>query len=146
VDLAPRPRPAKKKAKTTKPNKSSTTAGNKKSSIRGKARTMLQQGFQNAPLDVIRDIATHLDLKTLLALTRTCRVTRSLVLDPTSAAIWADIKAREAIPMLSSGVLTDVEFARLVYDKTCHCCAKGQANKLDFTFLIRTCAKCWNKK
>lgn len=53
---------------------------------------------------------------------------------------------RDKVPELDSKELKDVELARLVYDRQCHVCGKGKANKVDFTLMKRACAKCWRSK
>jgi len=95
---------------------------------------------------VIREIASHLDPKTLLALTRTCKVTRALVLDPSSTPIWVQAREGEGIPELTSKALSEVTLARLLFTTSCCVCGKSSAQKLDLTLLIRCCAKCFKAK
>lgn len=143
----PARRPAKKKAKSTKPkatNKNKTT--NKKPVLRGKAKAAFQKGFQNAPIDILQEISSHLDPKTLLALTQTCRVTRALMLDPSTAPIWKAAREREGIPELTSKAMSEIELARFLFVKTCHGCGAKGAAKVDYILLVRTCAKCWKAK
>ncbi|GAA5985732.1 hypothetical protein JCM11641_007196 [Rhodosporidiobolus odoratus] len=129
--------PAKKKAKT-KPK------GKAKAKEKGRARRPKKlELFNNMPLDVLAVVMSHLDTKTLLAMSRACSSFRRLLHSRQGSSIWkAGRHNTHDLPDLAAQDLTEWEYASLVFDTTCHVCHKPKASTVNYTHRVRCCAHC----
>ncbi|BGP12823.1 hypothetical protein JCM10213_008084 [Rhodosporidiobolus nylandii] len=125
--------PAKKaKAPAKGKGKAKTTGGRKKK----------LEVFRNMPLDVLALIMSHLDTKTLLAMSRTCSSFRNLLHSGQGISVWKAARRNIGLPDLKAGDLKEWEYASLMFDSTCHVCQESRAHTVDYTLRARACAKC----
>ncbi|GAA5863594.1 hypothetical protein JCM1840_000071 [Sporobolomyces johnsonii] len=101
--------------------------------------------FNAMPLDILGEIMSHLDTKTVLAMSRTCSVFRRTLHSDHGLSVWRQARANtNGIPDLKAGDLKEWEYASLLFDKTCHVCRKGRTNAVDYVAKVRACAECIN--
>ncbi|ORY84707.1 hypothetical protein BCR35DRAFT_59022 [Leucosporidium creatinivorum] len=92
-----------------------------------------------ADLLLISRICTHLDPQDLLNLCRTSRVWRTFLLSRRARTVWATVRRREKLPLLSG--YSEIKLAVLVFGESCWECA-AKRGELDCYFRTRLCAKC----
>ncbi|KAH8814535.1 hypothetical protein DL96DRAFT_1624074 [Flagelloscypha sp. PMI_526] len=105
---------------------------------------LLKQLVTEAPLDVLFEIFAHLGLPDLLALSRSSKDLRALLLNkasPGTEALWTE--AREAVDGLPEkpDEISEPEFASLMFGKTCMEC--GTNNVAHFMYRRRMCLNCF---
>ncbi|KAI5475202.1 hypothetical protein MNV49_001826 [Pseudohyphozyma bogoriensis] len=135
--------PVIKKKKAT-PKKSNTKGAGGKKGAAAPRRARLSV-FVNLPLDVVCEILGHLDVQTLLALTRTSQVFRSILVAPSGKGLWKAARERVMLPDLTATDLTEWAYASLVYERSCHCCQKKNAPTVDYCLRGRGCKACMKK-
>ncbi|PRQ77074.1 hypothetical protein AAT19DRAFT_12492 [Rhodotorula toruloides] len=131
-DDAPAPPPAKKPK-----NRSAL------SKVKGRKGAMAV--FNALPIDLIFDIASHLDPCDLYVLSRTCKVFRSVVTGTNSQALWQEARARVGLPELELP-MTDLQYAHLLFGKGCTFCDRKNAGKPEPYFRARICTACMKDK
>ncbi|BGP04422.1 hypothetical protein JCM10049v2_000223 [Rhodotorula toruloides] len=129
---APAPPPAKKPK-----NRSAL------SKVKGRKGAMAV--FNALPIDLIFDIASHLDPCDLYVLSRTCKVFRSVVTGTNSQALWQEARARVGLPELALP-MTDLQYAHLLFGKGCTFCDRKNAGKPEPYFRARICTACMKDK
>lgn len=143
----------------------------RKSSTR-KPRTKKLELFQSLPLELVSEvrlssplrpstnpprIASHPNPSTLLALSRTSRIFRALLLAPAANGIWVRARKGAGLPELTAG-MSEVGYARLVWDRSCHVnlrvqggeegademqsFAKGRTGRIFWALRVRFCKTC----
>ncbi|GAA6059092.1 hypothetical protein JCM10212_002063 [Sporobolomyces blumeae] len=112
------------------------------SSKAGKGGRKKLEVFQSMPIDVLVEILGHLDLKTLLAASRTCSLFRRLTHAPSGKRAWDNARRSVGLHDLERGDVAHWEVAQVLYDKTCVGCGKGRAGIVDYYLMVRGCADC----
>ncbi|GAA5890699.1 hypothetical protein JCM5296_004812 [Sporobolomyces johnsonii] len=102
------------------------------------------EAFKAMPLDILVEIMSHLDTKTVLAMSRSCSFFRRTLHSDHGVSVWRQARANTlGIPDLEAGDLKEWEYASLIYDWSCHICQDVPALHVDFVFKFRACFTCW---
>ncbi|GAA5955178.1 hypothetical protein JCM3765_003236 [Sporobolomyces pararoseus] len=140
--------PSKKKPKsktTAKKKKSSSASGAANKGSKKKTRSRLEV-FNKMPLDVLIEIMRQVDLKTLLAMSRTCSIFRQVLHSEGGKSAWRSARHNTGIRDLKRNDLTEWELAQLLFDGTCVDCGKTRAVTVDYALGVRGCANCMRAK
>ncbi|BGP22190.1 hypothetical protein JCM10295v2_001068 [Rhodotorula toruloides] len=86
------------------------------------------------PMDVLVEIARHLDPLTLLHMSRANKIMRH--------PIWQIVRGNLGIPALEVTDMTDMQLAALLFDKECRICGRGRAVITDYCLRMRWCKDC----
>ncbi|KAH8814467.1 hypothetical protein DL96DRAFT_1623858 [Flagelloscypha sp. PMI_526] len=98
---------------------------------------LLKQLVQNAPIEIMLEIFSFVEPEDLLALSRTSRAIRRLLVN--RDRLWA--RARKGIPMpMKPDDLPELRFTRLFFDATCMACAVTKATS--FSYGRKWCKEC----
>ncbi|KAL8286395.1 hypothetical protein RQP46_004412 [Phenoliferia psychrophenolica] len=108
---------------------------------KGRRKSKLEL-FTAMPLDVLINVCFELDPVTLLAMTRTSRVLRNVLVGDNSSAIWARAFRSVQLPLPTATDITPWAVASLCYDRTCHLCQKPRAVTVSWELRARACADC----
>ncbi|GAA5863541.1 hypothetical protein JCM1840_000056 [Sporobolomyces johnsonii] len=101
------------------------------------------EAFKAMPLDILVEIMSHLDTKTVLAMSRSCSSFRRILHSDDGVSVWRQARANtNGIPDLEAGALKEWEYASLIYDRSCHICQNVPTLHVDFVFKIRACSRC----
>ncbi|GAA5913620.1 hypothetical protein JCM8208_003993 [Rhodotorula glutinis] len=125
--------PAAKKRRTSTKGKSTARVKGKKGKL---------SRFLAMPLDILIEIAQHVDPPTLLAMSRTNQLMYNLFARRSAAPIWAAVRRNVDFPDLEATDLSETQLASLVYDRNCHLCGRGRASIVDYSLRIRWCKPC----
>ncbi|SGY16640.1 BQ5605_C012g06936 [Microbotryum silenes-dioicae] len=134
-DPATNTTPAKKKPKT---DSTGQNGGRRKGKLRA---------FQNMPIDILLEIALHLDPATLISLVRAARIFARLLLHDAHRHVWFAAMERAQFPHLESHATRanphSIRYiARIVFDPCCQFCDRHRKAPLDRALLIRVCKEC----
>ncbi|ORY88630.1 hypothetical protein BCR35DRAFT_350866 [Leucosporidium creatinivorum] len=132
--------PASKKAR--RGSGSTSTAVTKKAKGKGKGRAGKLEYFQSMPLDVLCEIAGHLDPVTLLAMSRVSKSFRSLFMSKSSKSIWHLARRNVFLPDLQAEDMSEAAYASLVFERSCMVCGKPRASIVDYFIRARWCRSC----
>ncbi|KAH8806863.1 hypothetical protein DL96DRAFT_1629958 [Flagelloscypha sp. PMI_526] len=107
-------------------------------------RGLLKRLAMEAPLDIMFEVFSHCEPPDLLALSRSSKDIRALLLNrafPGTEALWAS--AREAIPNIPEkpDEISEPEFAALLFDKHCMECDSPKVS--NFAYRKRLCRSCF---
>ncbi|GAA5858024.1 hypothetical protein JCM9279_002505 [Rhodotorula babjevae] len=116
---------------------STTQVANKRK--KGKLSTFLAM-----PLDILVEIAQHLDPPTLLAMTRTNKLMHNLLASRSARPIWAAVRRNVDLPELEATDLNEMQLVSLIHDRNCHLCGRGRAVIVDYAVRARWCKSCQN--
>ncbi|ESK90995.1 hypothetical protein Moror_16393 [Moniliophthora roreri MCA 2997] len=107
------------------------------------SRGLLQKFAKEAPLDIMLEIFTYLQIQDLLHLTRTSKELRGMFLSRSCLQIWrAAIKNSDLPP--SPEDMCEPEYASLAFDSRCAVCGYGPCENIAWECRIRchkTCAR-----
>ncbi|KAG7094856.1 hypothetical protein E1B28_005664 [Marasmius oreades] len=93
------------------------------------------------PLDILYEICTHCQPKTLLALTRVNRLFRKALLSKNARPVWREMRKRYNVPEPFG--LSEPEWARLLFDSACcQVCGVGGVTRVEFILQRRICYGC----
>ncbi|BGP00880.1 F-box domain-containing protein [Rhodotorula toruloides] len=107
----------------------------------GRRRAKLES-FQAMPMDVLVEIARHLDPLTLLHMSRANKMMRHVFARRASKPIWQIVRSNLGIPALEATDITDMQLAALLFDKECRICGCGRAVITDYCLRMRWCKDC----
>ncbi|KAF8909928.1 hypothetical protein CPB85DRAFT_698378 [Mucidula mucida] len=135
-----------------KPSKRTKTKVSSKNRVvvKGKGRKKAASGggaLQRLPAELILEITSYLPPEPLVALMFLCRLFYDILSDssPASLKMWKHARSNETIsvPPPPSDV-TELQWARFLYEKHCQFCGPGPKKKLTrfFSLRKRVCAKC----
>ncbi|KAI0943394.1 hypothetical protein AcW1_002566 [Taiwanofungus camphoratus] len=100
----------------------------------------------NMPLDIIVEICGYLEPRDLLALARTSRPFRALLMTRESAHLWkAARKNLEGFPGCPQH-LSEPAYANLAFSPHCHLCLKNNVKSVLWDFSVRYCSTCKEKQ
>ncbi|RPD59140.1 hypothetical protein L227DRAFT_163888 [Lentinus tigrinus ALCF2SS1-6] len=103
-------------------------------------------GIMRVPLDILFEIASHLEPLDILQLARTSKEYRRLLLSRKSRHVW--VTARERIaprPLLDPPEgLSEPLYAALLFEPTCMACG-SRALTVDYALQVRFCRPCWKE-
>ncbi|KEP45345.1 hypothetical protein V565_285140 [Rhizoctonia solani 123E] len=99
-------------------------------------------GLINMPIDIFVEIASHLMPIDILALSRSNKSFRNLLMNRSSLHIWhAVMKNVPGLPPCPAG-LSEPSYLSLLFSKTCSMCGKAARVGPDKLLLVRLCASC----
>ncbi|GAA5830482.1 hypothetical protein JCM11251_002485 [Rhodosporidiobolus azoricus] len=98
--------------------------------------------FVSMPLDILTEIACHLDPLTLLHMSRSSKAFHAISAAPSSRPIWHAARKNVDLPDLEANDLSEMAYAALMFEKVCHVCGKDRASIIDFHVRKRFCKKC----
>ncbi|BGP72868.1 hypothetical protein NBRC10513v2_006269 [Rhodotorula toruloides] len=98
------------------------------------------------PLELLVEIFSHLDPNDLLALSMVNKQYRSLLGSPAYQSLWQESRKRLDLPDVTSGGLTEFQYAHLMFGKRCQSCKSPHAKRADFGIRLRLCKACRNLK
>ncbi|GAA5998012.1 F-box protein [Rhodotorula paludigena] len=128
--------PAAKKARKA------SSASKSKGKGKGRGRAGKLQSFQAMPLDILAEIARHLDPITLLHMSRANKMMHSVFASRSAAPIWAIARENVYLPDLEAPDMTDMQLASLIWERECHICGRGRAVIVDYCIRKRWCKNC----
>ncbi|GAA6040099.1 hypothetical protein JCM8097_002028 [Rhodosporidiobolus ruineniae] len=122
--------------------KSTTRTKSKgKSKVSKKAEGKLAKLLE-LPVDILTEVASHLDPLSLLYLSRTSKSFHRLLASRASTSIWQSSRDKVGLPDLEADDLTKMQYASLLYEKICHVCRKDRAQIVNFDVRRRYCKPC----
>ncbi|GAA6024353.1 hypothetical protein JCM10207_003314 [Rhodosporidiobolus poonsookiae] len=105
-------------------------------------------GLLDFPLDVLREIAAHLDPPTLLHLSRASRAFYSTFASRSFRSSWEAARHNVGLPDLQSNQLTEPQYAALMFGNHCftQLCGKARASIVELNIFKRLCKECRDDK
>ncbi|CDR36993.1 hypothetical protein NBRC10512_000526 [Rhodotorula toruloides] len=107
----------------------------------GRRRAKLES-FQAMPMDVLVEIARHLDPLTLLHMSRANKMMRHVFARRASKPIWQIVRNNLGMPALEATDMTDMQLTALLFDKECRICGRGRSVITDYCLRMRWCKDC----
>ncbi|BGP16262.1 hypothetical protein JCM10213_007706 [Rhodosporidiobolus nylandii] len=98
--------------------------------------------FQQIPVDLLCEIASHLDPHSLLRLSRSSKRLRSIFTSKTSKTVWKAARSNVGLPDLRAKDLSEMQYASLVFDRMCMACGHDRAMSVCFFQRCRWCRQC----
>ncbi|GAA5925659.1 F-box protein [Sporobolomyces koalae] len=111
-----------------------------KSSSKKKVNNL--EAFASMPLDILCLIMEQMDPKTLLAMSRTCSMFRSILHSPRGQTVWKCAREQVGLSALQRPDVPEWGFASLLFEPGCVVCGSGRAFFYDYVHFVRTCEKC----
>ena len=96
----------------------------------------------NEEAESLRKIMQHLDPKTLLAMSRTCSILRTVLHSKGGLSAWKMARRNVGLGDLTRPDVEEWELAQLLFDGTCVVCGKSRAVTLDYVLFVRGCKTC----
>ncbi|GAA5843391.1 hypothetical protein JCM9279_002087 [Rhodotorula babjevae] len=127
---------ASTKPKKRKKELDSAVVSNK---VKGK-RKLEQTALFKLPFELLDSVGSG----DLLALTKTCKVVRAVLLGPQGASIWKAAREQRHLPLPSS--MTEQQLAKLLHGKMCYACGSTYATELLYDIRCRLCGTCIEKE
>ncbi|VDB95688.1 unnamed protein product [Peniophora sp. CBMAI 1063] len=130
---------------TTATKKKTTSAPKRKPAARSRARGSRSKNIMSLPLDVMLEVFTALQPSDLLALARTSKALRRMMMNRAHVDVWKAARANVpgiAVPEPHNGV-SEPAWAHLLYGGSA-CCSCGTKNvqRVDFGLQKRLCTAC----
>ncbi|GAA6005489.1 hypothetical protein JCM10207_002999 [Rhodosporidiobolus poonsookiae] len=100
------------------------------------------QAFASMPLDILAEIAGHLDPLTLLHMTRVNKAFRAILMAPSSRSIWIGARRTVDLPDLEADDISEPAYAAFMFEKVCSVCGKDRASIVNVGLRKRFCSKC----
>ncbi|KAI0942892.1 hypothetical protein AcV7_002185 [Taiwanofungus camphoratus] len=108
--------------------------------LRGKRGGL--KDMPNMPLDIIVEICCYLEPRDLLALARTSKPFRALLMTRESAHLWKTARKNlEGFPDCPQH-LSEPAYANLAFSPHCHLCLKNNVKSVLWDFSVRYCSNC----
>ncbi|GAA5927869.1 hypothetical protein JCM10213_000914 [Rhodosporidiobolus nylandii] len=135
--------PVKKKARKAAPKGKGKGKGKGKLAKKdeGKLKKLLE-----LPVDILIEIAGHLDPLTLLNFTRVNKSFRAIFTSRSSKSAWHAARKTLALPDLEAEVFSEMAYASLLFEKECHVCGKVGAKIVNVDVRHRFCKPCQRDK
>ncbi|GAA5900415.1 hypothetical protein JCM6882_001241 [Rhodosporidiobolus microsporus] len=121
----------------------------KKKARKGKGKSRMPKrdvgklsSFVSMPLDILAEIAGHLDPLTLLHMSRANKAFRAVFASPRSKPIWHAARRNIDLMDLEADDLSEMAYAALMFEKVCHVCGKDRAQIVNFDIRRRFCKAC----
>ncbi|KAK1219533.1 hypothetical protein PQX77_017721 [Marasmius sp. AFHP31] len=145
--VAKKPKTSNSAANSTQPKQAKKVKASASKS-RGK-RGFLEKLAEEAPLDVVLEIFTHLYPLDILHLARTSKDLRGILMSRSSSHIWkaARENADRTIPGLPPlpADLSEPQYASLAFDPTCQVCFRGPCENVVWECHFRCHKNCASK-
>ncbi|GAA5927927.1 hypothetical protein JCM10213_000928 [Rhodosporidiobolus nylandii] len=126
--------PAKKKARKAAPKGKGTGKGKLAKRDEGKLKKLLE-----LPVDILIEMAGHLDPLTLLYLTRVSKSFRRIFASRSATSAWRSARATMDLPDLERNDVSELAYAALLFEKVCQVCGKDRAGIVDCHLFKRLC-------
>ncbi|GBE87275.1 hypothetical protein SCP_1005220 [Sparassis crispa] len=99
--------------------------------------------LKDKPLDIFLQIASYLELRDILQLSRTSKEFRGMFLTRRSRVVW--VEALRNVPGLPEcpPAISELAYAAILYDRTCMACGVGRATNADYALRVRFCRACY---
>ncbi|BGP13071.1 hypothetical protein JCM10213_000925 [Rhodosporidiobolus nylandii] len=129
--------PVKKKARKAAPKGKGTGKGKLAKRDEGKLKKLLE-----LPVDILIEMAGHLDPLTLLYFTRVSKSFRAIFTSRSSMSAWLSARKNVELPDLEAEDVSEMAYAALMFEKVCNVCGKARAGVVDFQLFKRFCKGC----
>ncbi|KAI0786961.1 hypothetical protein C8Q75DRAFT_892810 [Abortiporus biennis] len=140
--VAPLQVPAIKKRKVQKSN----TDDSEKQPVKRVRRKGVLKDMLEMPLDILFEIFGELKPQDLLALSRTTKDFRNLLISKSSVRFWkAAFENAPELPPPFPG-MNEIKFANLLFSNHCHNCFKPNIRTVFWVFRARLCNDCKNER
>ncbi|GAA5942338.1 F-box protein [Sporobolomyces koalae] len=113
---------------------------NGRSSSKKKANKL--EAFASMPLDILCLIMEQMNPKTLLAMSRTCSIFRSILHSPRGQTVWKCAREQIGLNALQRPDVPEWEFASLLFESGCVVCGSARASHVNYIHFARACGKC----
>ncbi|GAA5971271.1 hypothetical protein JCM11641_008290 [Rhodosporidiobolus odoratus] len=107
-----------------------------------KGRKGKLSAFAELPVDIVLDIASHLDPSTLVSFARTNQALRSALLRRAADGIRRAAYDKAQLPELQAGSTSHRQMVLFVGNKKCMVCHKSSGAIIDFRLKVRFCKPC----
>ncbi|KAI0738263.1 hypothetical protein C8Q80DRAFT_1208008 [Daedaleopsis nitida] len=106
----------------------------------------LKCGLTQLPAELQLQIYSHIGLRDLYNLARTCSDLRHFCLDRSTERLWATAHRNSPdLPKCPSSMSMPA-FAHLLFSRTCQECGRGGVSEAVWPWLVRCCLKCLGKQ
>ncbi|GAA6033998.1 hypothetical protein JCM8097_000641 [Rhodosporidiobolus ruineniae] len=123
------------------PKKRSRSAASSSSSKKRKYGGKLEL-FQAVPVDVLHEIAFHLDPLSLLRLSRSSKRLHALFASKSTEPLWRSVLEYAGLPKLQAPDMNPMRIVVLTLARDCMACGGGNALQVRWDFRVRVCARC----
>ncbi|GAA5892244.1 hypothetical protein JCM6882_003620 [Rhodosporidiobolus microsporus] len=121
--------------------KKSKSGGNGKAAKESKG-TKAKERFSKLPKEMLVEIFSYLNPGTLLALSRTNKRLRTLLVAASSRKLWVAARKKDGLPKLVASELSEAAYAELACGKRCQICGKAALRMPDCFLRVRWCKAC----
>ncbi|KAH8828598.1 hypothetical protein DL96DRAFT_1789160 [Flagelloscypha sp. PMI_526] len=95
--------------------------------------------------EIVNLIVTQLEPLTLIALSRTMRMSRNYLVGPDRGQkdhLWRIVRRQTGLPDLTARDISNREYLLLVFDRHCHDCFAPNVTRVNFVNCARLCTSC----
>ncbi|GAA5988906.1 hypothetical protein JCM10908_006222 [Rhodotorula pacifica] len=135
--------PKKQRKKRAKKGRSSSKTKEKSTAQRkGKKKSGKLEAIQRLPLELLGEIASHVGPNTLLSLRLVNKHFHDFLSTKSSESIWKAARLHAKLPDIEG--LTEMQYAELIFGKTCQGCYGNKVGRIyhDFFFRKNLCKRC----
>ncbi|GAA5942334.1 uncharacterized protein JCM15063_002974 [Sporobolomyces koalae] len=100
------------------------------------------EAFASMPLDILCLIMEQMNPKTLLAMSRTCSIFRSILHSPRGQTVWKCAREQIGLNALQRPDVPEWEFASLLFESGCVVCGNKRASFPNYVYFVRACGPC----
>ncbi|BGP45478.1 hypothetical protein JCM10450v2_001297 [Rhodotorula kratochvilovae] len=134
-DLKP---PPAKRARTS----ATAPKGKGKEKAAPRRRMGRLEAFQDMPMDVLFEIANHLDPLSLLQLGRANKSFRRIFASRSAEPLWQIVLSHASFPRIRCDDLNVLQLMSLLFEKRCRFCGRGGAVLVNYELRYRWCSDC----
>ncbi|BGP45520.1 hypothetical protein JCM10450v2_001339 [Rhodotorula kratochvilovae] len=109
---------------------------------RRKGRKGKLASFHALPLDLLVEVARHLDPLTLLHLSRANKALHRTLASRKAIPLWREARRQVYLPDLAADDKTEMQYVAMMLEAVCSVCGKGRASIGDYFLRRRWCKDC----
>ncbi|BGP37430.1 hypothetical protein JCM10449v2_001336 [Rhodotorula kratochvilovae] len=109
---------------------------------RRKGRKGKLASFHALPLDLLVEVARHLDPLTLLHLSRANKALHRTLASRKAIPLWREARRQVYLPDLAADDKTEMQYVAMMLEAVCSVCGKGRASIVDYFLRRRWCKDC----